>query len=327
MADLAAPLLDRVRAAIPDALLLSCEPAAIRVGRRRKGRVEPVGVIAADTGPAALRALLGRRRDPIVLALSTPALTREATLPAAAQGSIERVLRYEMDRLTPFPVDDVFFTHKLLELDRARAALRVQLAFVPRAWVQPILDRLAASGAVPTALEAAGPDGTVHHIPIGRHDPARQAREQLLRRLALATCGALATAIVILPLIRQSLALAEVEDRIATMRPQVEQVEALRKKIAAGSAEGNRIVAAREQAGAVLQMLGVLTDTLPDDTWLSSLTLRQRTLVMEGHSTAATKLIAGMAAEARLHDPAFAAPVLRGENGGEVFTIQARFGP
>jgi general secretion pathway protein L len=71
----------------------------------------------------------------------------------------------------------------------------------------------------------------------------------------------------------------------------------------------------------------VLTDTLPDDTWLSSLTLRQRTLVMEGHSTASTKLIAGMAAEPRLHDPAFAAPVLRDENGGEVFTIRAGYGP
>jgi general secretion pathway protein L len=74
-------------------------------------------------------------------------------------------------------------------------------------------------------------------------------------------------------------------------------------------------------------MLNVLTNTLPDDTWLTSLTLRQRTVLLDGHSTASTKLIEAMAAEPRLHDPAFAAPVLRGENGGEVFTIQARFGP
>jgi general secretion pathway protein L len=326
MADLAAPLLRRVRPAVPDALLLASEPAGMRIERRRKGRIEPVGRIAANADPAELRALLGRRREPLVLVLPSPLLICEATLPAAAQAGLDRVLRYEMDRLTPFAADSVFFSHRLLGLDRARASLRVELAFVPRTWVQPALDWLASSGAVPVALEAAGPDGALRRIAIERVDPARQLRERLLSRLALAACAALATAIVVVPLLRQSLALSEVENRIAASRPNVEQVEALRRRIAAGSARASRLAAAREQAGTVLRMLGVLTDTLPDDTWLTSLTLRQNTLVMDGHSTASTKLIEGMAAEPRLRDPAFAAPVLRGENGGEVFTIQARFG-
>jgi general secretion pathway protein L len=201
------------------------------------------------------------------------------------------------------------------------------LAFVPRIWVQPILEQLAAFGAVPAALEATGPDGAVRRIAIGRQDPARQARIRLLSRLALGTCTALAAAILVVPLLHQAMALSEVEDRITALRPRVEQVEALRKRIAAGSAEAGRIVAAREQAVTMLQMLGVLTDTLPDGTWLTSLSLRQRNIVLEGHSAAATKLIAGMAAEPRLRDPAFAAPVLRGENGSEVFTIRAGFGP
>jgi general secretion pathway protein L len=327
MMDLAAPLLDKLRTPVPDALLLACEPDGMRIERRRKGRIEPVGNVAANADPAALRGMLARRRgEPLVLVLPSRLLICEATLPAAAQGGLDRVLRYEMDRLTPFAADDVFFTHRLLDLDRARASLKVEVAFVPRTWVQPILDWIAPAGAVPIALEATGPDGKVRRIAIGRLDPARQARERLLSRLALSACLALAGAAVLLPLVRQSLALSDVDDRIATLRPSVAQVEALRKQIALRSAGAGQIAAARQQAGAVLRMLGVLTDTLPDDTWLSTLTVHQHTIVMEGHSAAATKLIAGMAAEPRLRDPAFAAPVLRGENGGEVFTIQAGFG-
>jgi general secretion pathway protein L len=330
MTDLLTMLLQRlglksIGAAVPDAVLLTPGSAGTRVERRRKGRIE---LLAAEADAAALQSLLaGRRRDRLVLLLPSRLLVCETTLPVAAQTGLDRVLRYEMDRLTPFAADDVLFDHRVLGVDRAQATLRVELAFVPRVWVQPVLDRLKACGAVPVALEAAGPDGVVRRLPIGRQDPGRRVRERWLWRLSLATCGALAAACIIVPALRQSLALAEADDRIAVLRPEVAQVEALRRRMALESAGTGRIATARQQAETILEILGVLTDTLPDDTWLTSLTLRQRTLVMEGHSTAATKLIAGMAADSRLHDPAFAAPVLRDETGSEVFTIRAGYGP
>ncbi len=234
-------------------------------------------------------------------------LTCEAALPFAAQAGLDRVLRYEMDRLTPFQAEDVFFSHRVLARDRTRGLLQVEIAVAPRRWVQPLLDRLRLSGLAPVALEAPAQDGIARRIGIVRTDPGREARRVLVTRLAIAGCAMLALAVVALPLVRQSLALADAEDRIAELKPRVQQVEDLRRRIARGSAGAERIVAARAHAIAPLQMLGLLTDVLPDDTWLSSVALHQRKLVLEGHSAAATKLIAAMASEARLHNPAFAA--------------------
>jgi general secretion pathway protein L len=328
MADLAAPVLHRVKASEPDALLLTAEPHTLRVLRRRAGSLTVVGELQADAGPDALRRLLaGHRREPLVLRLPGQVLTCEATLPVAAQGSLDRVVRYEMDRLTPFAANDVFFSHRILARDRARGALQVEIAVAPRRWVQPLLDRLQAVGVTPIALEAPGQDGAIRRIDIVRTDPARQARRMLAFRLAAGTCVALGLAVVAVPLARQSLALSDTEYRIAELKPRVQQVEDLRRRIASGSAGAERIAAAREHAIAPLQMLGLLTDVLPDDTWLTSVALHERKLVLEGHSAAATRLIAAMASDARLRNPAFAAPVLRAENGGEVFTIQAEFGP
>jgi general secretion pathway protein L len=158
-------------------------------------------------------------------------------------------------------------------------------------------------------------------------EPGRVARERLAWRLAVGGCAAMAAATIAVPVLRQSLALAAVEDRIAELRPQVEQAEMLRQRIAAGSAGSGRIAAARQQAAEPLMILAALTDTLPDDTWLASLSLRQRHLMLEGHSAAANRLIAALASEPLLHNPSFAAPVMRAETGGELFTIQAEAGP
>lgn len=332
MADLAAPVLRRLDGGEPDALLLTAQPdrtSDLSIARRRKGRLDTLAGIPAETDAQKLSELINasRGRLPVILVLSAPPLIRDFDLPIVALASLDRVVRYEMDRLTPFAVEDVFFAHRVVETDRTSSVVRLELVLVPKIWLRPLLDRLSRSAISPVALEAAGPDGVVRRIPILRVDPIRQTREKLAWRLAVTACCAMAAAVVALPVVRQSLALRAVEDRIDELRPQVEQVQALRRRIAEQSAESGRIAAARGQAGEALTILGVLTDTLPDDTWLTSLTLRRRHLVLEGRSNAANRLISAMASEGRLLNPSFAAPVVRAEDGGEVFTIQADVAP
>jgi general secretion pathway protein L len=329
MADLAAPVLGRLRAGAPDALLLTPGPPQtgdLRVARRRNRRPEALATIPIGETER-LRAVFAASRAPAILVLPAPPLIRGVELPLAAETSLDRVLRYEMDRLTPFAAQDVFFSHRIVGRDRARSVLHCELIVVPKAAVGSLLHRLSLAGVTPSALEAAGPDGTTCRIPMIPSDPRRLARERLAWRCAVAGCAAMAAATVALPLARQSLALAAAEDRIAELRPQVEQADMLRQRIAAGSAGSLHIAAARQLAAEPLMVLAALTDTLPDDTWLSGLSLHERHLVLEGHSAAATRLIAALASEPLLHNPSFAAPVLRGETGGEVFTIQAEAGP
>jgi general secretion pathway protein L len=175
----------------------------------------------------------------------------------------------------------------------------------------------------------AGPSHANHaisRIALDHEDPARRARVRLGWRLATGASAALAVAVVAVPLIRQSLALADVDAQITALRPGMDQVDALRRQIADGSAGAGRIAAARERGTVALRVLGVLTDLLPDDTYLTSIALRHDQLTIEGHSTAATKLIAAMSGAPQLKNPAFGAPVVRAEDGTDIFTIQAGFG-
>ena len=330
MASLLSPVTARFAARIPDALLIALDPArtdSVQIVHRRNARLIPAQILSMSAETGVWRdALAARgRREPVIVALSTGFLLRRVALPIAAAANLERVLRYEMDRLTPFADEDVVFSHAVTGHDRARGQLGVELSVAPKAWFSAVVDRLIAADAAPATLEAAGPDGRTRCISLSHAAPSRVARG--LNRFGWIACGVLAVAVSTMPLMRQSLALAEVEDRIAALRPRVEQAEALRKRIAANTSGAGQIATARRQASEALRTLALLTDLLPDDTWLISLHLHDHKATLEGQSAAATKLIGALAAEPALKNPAFAAPVVRAETGADIFTIQAEFGP
>ena len=54
--------------------------------------------------------------------------------------------------------------------------------------------------------------------------------------------------------------------------------------------------------------IAAVTDILPDDTWLTELTLRQRRPGMAGRSTSAARLTGLLSADPTINDTAFAAP-------------------
>ena len=331
MSDIARAVSRRASNPVPDALVVardSDSSADRRLFRRRRGVMKPLAELA-DNGPDVdwRQAFAQRRRgEPVVIALDQPFLLRQTSVPAVAASSLERLLGYEMDRLTPFPAGDVMFSHRVLPGGQAGGKIQVEVAVVPKAWVQDLLDRLAGVSILPTALEAAGPDQVIRRITMNRASPAQLSRVRLVRWLATAACVTLAAAVIATPIARQSLALAEMEERITLLQPRMDEVNALRARITAGSAGAGQLAAARDRGTAALRVLGVLTDLLPDDTYLTNLVLRPRQLTMEGRSAAATKLITSLTAESYLKNPSFAAPVVRGDNGMDIFTIQAGFG-
>ena len=289
--------------------------------QRRRGSLTPIGRFALDGAPVDGGA--AARRGPLVLSLAAqPVLAREVALPLAAEQGLRTVLRFEMDRLTPFRPDDVFWDCRKLRRDRARGVLLVDLAVVPKATVAPVLAALRAAGLVPAALEGTLPDGSLRRIPLGQADPERAARARRLVWLGGTACAALALAVLATPLLQQSLALQDSEDQIAALRPRMAMVDALRRRLAG---DAGAAAAARAHAGDTLQVLAMLTDLLPDDTFLSMLSLQHGKLRLEGQSAAATRLIGALSKEPHIRNPGFAAPVLRSDAGTDVFAIEAEF--
>lgn len=298
-------------------------PPAVDVTVRRKGRDGTLGsFMLDDAGVPALRAAVAGQGSAVVLRLPPGVLLEQSVaLPLAAERDPERVLQYEMDRVTPFAAGDLFWTWSVERRDRANGRLHVRLALVPRVRLAAVLDALRGVGLRPTAFETVNPP---RRIALER--PRTASRRGLA--LAAAACAVLAVAAAAVPFGVQSVRGARIERRIVALRPQVDQAEALRRRILASAAGQDVFADQRAHSGDALSMLALLTDVLPDDTYLNELTMRARVVTLSGLSAGAARLIAALAAEPGIRNPAFAAPVTRGEGTrNEGFSIRAEVAP
>jgi general secretion pathway protein L len=304
--------------------------ASIELLLQGRGGETSLGRHALDS--AGLREVLARLpralRTASVLRVSHDLLLeRDITLPLAAENDLKRVVAYEMDRLTPFRTDEVFWSCLPGRRDPARNRLHVRVTVVPYLRVEALLTALLQVGLAPARIAAGGPGEPQRVVPLTDDRPTHRWFGPRAEAYALGGCGVLALAAVALPFILQSVAASALDTRMDAVKPQVMEAEKLRKKITTGATTADAIAAARNQVGTPLQSIALLTDLLPDDTYLTALNVRQRKLTISGRSAAAAKLIGAMAANPQIHNPAFTAPVVRDEtNGGEMFSIRAELG-
>lgn len=296
---------------VPDGAVIlaaGADDAAPALARRRRGRL-----LARRTLP------LGAGRRPVVraLVLAEPTcLVRDVVMPLAAEADLAGALRYQMDSLTPFRAEEVFWTWSITARERTAGRLGLRLMLLPRAWVVPLLERLAAQGYRPAALELSLPGGGGCRVALG---PDRSHR---LARGGAAVCVALGIAALLAPVLRQSFAMDAAETRIEAMRPVVTEVTELRRRLTAKHGQ-DALSAARAHSGDALRILARVTGLLGDDTFLTGFSLRARRLTLEGQSGAAARLLAALATDPAIRNPVFTAPVLRGEQRQDLFALQA----
>jgi general secretion pathway protein L len=274
---------------------------------RQRGRERALG----DDAAALPRRL---RRWPVVLRLAMPVLQREVLLPQAAVAEAEAVLRHEMDRLTPFAADAVLWRWRVGRRDPARKQVGLELSLLPKALLAPALAALRAAGLEPEVVEAPGEQG-VCCLPLR---PPRRHRAPAAAVIGAAVLFCAAAT----PFVLQSRAQARLDAGIAALRPQVERIEALRRRLASSSVPDAAAAAERRRTGEAMQVLAELTTRLPDDTWLTELSLRQRHVSLSGQSEAAARLIGELSRSAMFRGIGFAGPVTRdGTTGRDDFSL------
>jgi general secretion pathway protein L len=297
---------------------------------RRGERVTSLGRFPSDpTGLTALRnaAAPGGREIPVWLRPAAVMLEKRLTFPLAAERELGRVLAYEMDRETPFTADEVWWNWHVDTRDKAQGQLTVTLFLLPKANAKAIAAALAESGLEPSVIDAATAAGRRHQIRLDDSVVHRVVLSGKMRALAYA-CAALALVAVIAPFIKQSILLGQADSRIAELKPQVDEVQQLRRRIESAGMGASQL--AMEQAGSAdpLKVLAETTQVLPDDTHLTDLSLHKHKLSFSGQSEEAAKLIGLLTADPLFKNPAFTSAVTRVQGSkADAFSIETEVRP
>jgi general secretion pathway protein L len=326
---------ERTRAAetaANEVLIIESDAAGsmLTASMRRGDRLTQLGRFPSDpTGLTALRnaAALGGRAVPVWLTPASLMLEKQLSFPLAAERELGRVLAYEMDRETPFTADEVWWNWHVDARDKAQGQLGLTLFLLPKANARAVAAALAEAGLEPSVIDAATVTGARHQIRLDDSTVHRIVLSGKTRALAYG-CAALAAIAVITPFVKQAVLLGQAESRIAELKPQVDEVQQLRRRIDSAGQGASQL--AMEQAGSAdpLKVLSETTQILPDDTHLTDLSLHKHKLTFSGQSEEVAKLIGLLTANPLYKNPAFTSASTRVQNSkADAFSIETEVRP
>ena len=254
-----------------------------------------------------------------VLLPADEVLAPELTLPVEAEDNLREVLGYEMDRQTPFSVEQVYYDYRIEERLKDLKRIRVRAAVAPRELVDRLVDTAVRWGFAPATVGvgdgAEGQCGEPFNLLPESRRAARRSRRGLNRLLGASALLLLAAAVG-LPLHRQGMIMQDLQARTDAVRGEAGEVQALRQEIERLNRESTQVVERKLGAPRVIDALNELSRLLPDDTWLQRLELKGTSLTLHGESAAASALIGLLEGSDRFHGATFRSPVVRDPRSG-----------
>ena len=303
------------------------------------GRVNLEGLEPAQAA-VALRGLLeqaGETRARARVALSPGhALVRRVTMPAATEENLGSVLGFEMDRLTPFRAEDVYYDHRVVGRDAAAGTISVLLAIARRDVVEERLARARGLGlsvqavAVPEESPHAGPSFDL--LPRAERGEREGPRERLARQGLGAAFVVLLLVALLLPAFLKNREVHAIKPALDKAHSEAQATDALIGELDRLVADNNFLLGRRHAAYPPLAYLEEVTRLLPDNTWLQQLDIKQvgkgRELLMSGETVSSSKLIEILEQSKLLQNAQPRGTVTRGtQPGTERFVIAAEIRP
>lgn len=289
---------------------------------------------------AAVLALLERNGEPRGRARAVlsaeEALVRRLAMPAATEENLRQVLEFEMDRLTPFRSNEVYFDYRVTSRDAAASQVILQLAVARRDVVDSRVNELRALGVsvqgVAVREDAGHAGAALDLLPSEQRGERESSRERMAQRLAAGTVLVLLFVALIYPVYQKRETLIALSPLVNQARQEAEATDAIAHDLERQVADYNFLLARKHATQPVLAVLEDLSRLLPDNTWVQQLDVKTvgktREVVITGETASASRLIEILEGSKLLQNAAFRGTVSRGGQAAlERFTIAAEVRP
>ncbi|MFO1187701.1 MAG: PilN domain-containing protein [Alphaproteobacteria bacterium] len=265
---------------------------------------------AAEEDLQSVRALAANADGVIIALPETCGVKRRIDLPAAARENLSEVVAMEMDRLTPFKAEEVYFQVGRAWAGRTREMISLDLTVVPRTVADDAIKMSRAVGIDPDTLALGLPAGDGSNLLAIDGSPAPQTPRLLSRGFAIAA-ALLIAAIVAVPFLQQTRRIAALETQLTAAGSRT-QADAQMRLASLGDG-ARRIATLHTEAPFAVALLDELSRALPKGTWLTEIDLDRQKISLAGLSDNAPALIAVLEQLPHLQAVKFDEPVAADE--------------
>jgi len=258
-------------------------------------------------------------------------LIRDISLPLVSDGDIASVLAHEIDRLTPFAKNNVCYAYEILQKNTQTAKLSLRLMCLERSVLEGVLVQCEELGLGVTEvgrkaqISSSGLSAaTTDLLPADR----RPQKEKLWNRgnqLVAALAGVFLLTALILPVWHYEKQIEDLSIELSALQEQSRTVRAKQARMVVALDIRDALVQRKNSEFEKIIILHELTRLIPDNTWLTRLTLRDSSLEIDGESDKSSDLIEKLESGATFYQVKFASSVTRNSRSGkERFQIKMK---
>ena len=246
-------------------------------------------------------------------------LHKELALPLAGEAELHELLRFEMDRQTPFSADQVYYGYRIRSRDRKSGKLHLDLFVLPRHGVDPLLMDIRGEDIPLHAILMADDNGAyaeINLLPPAERSLANGGPDRNTLFLAL-ICGLFFLAALYLPGVHRQRSLDAMEQQLDAVRQQTREVQPLLDERDRLLQRGRFLLEKQQGHIPVIALLEELTRILPDDTWINRLVYQDKEIQLYGESATETGLLQILESSAYFHGANFRSPVTYNNTTGK----------
>lgn len=323
LASLLPDFIKRIFQADPVQLQLNIATGKASLTKGVQGHVMQVAVLDSQASalPDSLVATMSRMNksqiETVLFLDPDDVLSLELALPAESEADILEVLGYEMDRQTPFTMDQVYCDYRINRSATDMGQILVHAVVVPRDLMDHWIEHARLWGQSPSIVTIDEKDTGSETRASGFNllpDELRKKKKPGLTRLnyALGASAIILMAItLVLTLYRQSLLIEKFDQQLAVVSQDVREVRQLREAMDQLVEESGQLVMRKQSSPMTVDVLNELSLVMPDHTWLRRFQLNEMRLTLQGESANASELIGLIEASNMFQDATFASPVVR----------------
>ncbi len=294
-----------------------------RLYRQQQGAEKQLGSLDLQEShvDAGLASILYSRKAPLLLLVpETWVLHKQVNLPAAAQENLGQVIQFEMDRLTPFSADQVYYDYQV-DQSAIDELMPVSIALLPRKRIDAWLALLNSANILPDQIRSPGMPTDANFLPEEAR-PGTNVKRAAMKTLPVILILILLLAAMALPLWQKRNVAIAMKDKEIPLKKQANEVVSIRDQLQAEQQRVATMYTAWTRYPPAVNVLKVLTDLLPDDTSLQQMDIKGAQLIMRGTSSQASSLIKLLEESSGFSDVKFISSVVQ-QRGKEQFHLSA----
>lgn len=303
-----------------NALLFDLSEGWASVSKQKGNEFQPIGKFnIADHDPklmepffSDLAAIITDDMQVIIRLPKKYCLCKRLNLPKVDKADIRAVLQNQIDRLTPYKADQVYFDYRIIEERNTQDQCLIDFYILPRNKCAGLIDILKEHNISVDSLLYESDLGAGQNInflsPLDCQPKKRGQKSDHLGKIGV--LAALVATVYLLPLGYNHYRIGVLTDEIAAIASKAKASAKVKNSYEKLRREARFLVNKKKARPLTVQLINEVSQLLKDDTWLDQLTLKSDSLQLFGYSSSASKVLNVLEQSSLFQDSHFMAAVV-----------------